>query len=90
MTSFLPGQEAGNVEVVLESRFGEFNEDPEEIAAIVSSWLKDPVLLADMSKRAKEVGRPHAAADIALEIGTQANAWKSLNAGTKRMADLEW
>ena len=90
MTSFLPGQEAGNVEVVLENQFGEFNEDPEEIATIVSSWLKDPNLLGEMSRRAKKVGRPHAAADIAIDIGTQANAWKSLNAGTKRMTDLEW
>lgn len=89
MTSFLPGQEAGNVEVVLEDEFGEFNEDPEEIAAIVSSWLKDPKLLEEMSRRAKKAGRPHAAADIALDIGTQANTWKSLNVGTKRMSDLK-
>ena len=80
MTSFLPGQEAGNVEVVLENEFGEYNDDPEEIAPIVSSWIKDPNLLGEMSRQAKKVGRPHAAADIALDIGTEANAWKRLNA----------
>ena len=90
LTSFLPGQEAGNVEVVLENNFGEFNEKPEEIATIAASWLKNPDLLGEMSRQATKVGRPHAAADIVLDIGTQANAWKKLNAGTKRMTDLEW
>lgn len=90
MTSFLPGQEAGNVEVVLENEFGEYNDDPLVIAPIVSSWLKDPKRLSEMSRRAKKVGRPNAAADIVLDIGTAANAWKSMGAGAKRMSDLEW
>jgi 1,2-diacylglycerol 3-beta-galactosyltransferase len=77
MTSFLPGQESGNVDVVLETGFGEYNRKPVEIAGIVSSWLQNPELLAEMSKKAKSIGRPHAAADIVLDMGTAANAWKS-------------
>ena len=90
MTSFLPGQEAGNVEVVLENEFGEYNDDPIEIAPIVSSWLKDPAKLAEMSRNAKATGRPHAAEEIVLDIGEAANAWKSMQTGTKRMSDFDW
>ncbi|CAB9497829.1 Monogalactosyldiacylglycerol synthase 2, chloroplastic [Seminavis robusta] len=88
MTSFLPGQEAGNVDVVLENNFGEYNDKPVEISEIVSGWLQNPELLAEMSKNAKSVGRPHAAEEIVIDIGTCANAWKSLDSGAGRMSDL--
>lgn len=89
MTSFLPGQEAGNVDIVLENDFGAYNDKPPEIAKIVTSWLKDPSFCAEMSRRAVKVGRPNAAADIVIDIGTSANAWKALN-NDKRMTDVEW
>ena len=89
MTSFLPGQEAGNVDIVLENDFGKFNDKPPEIAEIVTSWLKDPDFCAEMSRRAVTVGRPNAAKEIVIDIGTSANAWKSLN-NDKRMTDIEW
>ena len=90
MTSFLPGQEAGNVDVVLENEFGAYNDDPVEIAQQVTEWMKDPKHLEEMSRNARKVGRPHAAADIVLDIGTAANAWKSLSPDAKRMTDFEW
>ena len=90
MTSFLPGQEAGNVDIVLENDFGAYNDKPVEIAQIVTAWLKDPAFLADMSRRAVTVGRPNAAADIVIDIGTSANAWKTLNGDAKRMTEVEW
>jgi len=89
MTSFLPGQEAGNVDVVLENEFGAYNDDPVEIAQQVAAWMKDPELVNEMSRKAKKVGRPHAAADIVLEMGTAANAWKKLSPKSKRMTDLK-
>jgi len=67
--SFLPGQEAGNVNVVLDGGFGDYCEDPDIIADEVSCWLKDSQLLKEMSQNAKEVGVPHAASDIAFDIG---------------------
>lgn len=88
MTSFLPGQEAGNVDIVLENDFGAFNDKPVEIGQIVAAWLKDPSLLADMSRRAVTVGRPNAAADIVIDIGTTANAWKILNKDSKSMSEI--
>ena len=87
LTSFLPGQEAGNVDVVLESGFGEYCDDPVAIGEEVASWLNDDAYMAEMSHNAREAGRPHAAADIVLDIGTTANAWKSLG-NSRRMTEL--
>jgi 1,2-diacylglycerol 3-beta-galactosyltransferase len=87
LTSFLPGQEAGNVDVVLENGFGEFCDDPVAIGQEVASWLNDDAIMAEMSRQATKVGRPHAAGDIVLDIGTTANAWKSLG-NRRRMTEL--
>jgi len=69
LTSFLPGQEAGNVNVVLDGGFGDYCEDPDGIADEVACWLNDERLMREMSHKAREVGHSHAASDIALEIG---------------------
>ena len=79
LRSFLPGQESGNVDVVLEAGFGDFCQDPDEIAREVACWLKDDDLLATMSKSASEVGHPHAAEDIVLDIGNITKAWMDVN-----------
>lgn len=79
MTSFLPGQEAGNVDVVLESGFGEFNKKPSKIGEIVTSWLQDKSLLESMSQKAMEAGNPYAADEIVEDIGRQTIAWMNLN-----------
>ncbi|OEU06991.1 UDP-Glycosyltransferase/glycogen phosphorylase, partial [Fragilariopsis cylindrus CCMP1102] len=79
MTSFLPGQEAGNVDVVLESQFGEYNNKPTEIASIVTSWLQDPTLLTKLSQSAMEAGNPYAADEIVNDIGSNTVAWMNLN-----------
>lgn len=77
--SFLPGQEAGNVDVVLESRFGEYNKNPAKIGAIVTSWLQDEPLLQSMSQAAMVAGNPYAADEIVEDIGRQTVAWMNLN-----------
>ena len=77
--SFLPGQEAGNVDVVLESQFGEYNNKPTEIASIVTSWLQDPTLLTKLSQSAMEAGNPYAADEIVNDIGSNTVAWMNLN-----------
>lgn len=66
LTSFLPGQEAGNVEFVVESGFGDFS--PRHTASLVSEWLQTPGLLDLMSQNAHRTGCPDAAAEIAVEI----------------------
>jgi 1,2-diacylglycerol 3-beta-galactosyltransferase len=79
LNSFLPGQEAGNVDVVLEGGFGEFSKKPSKIADIVASWLQDDELLSRMSKAAMEAGNPYAADEIVKDIGRQTVAWMKLN-----------
>jgi 1,2-diacylglycerol 3-beta-galactosyltransferase len=79
MTSFLPGQEAGNVDVVLEGGFGQYQKRPAEIAKVVRSWLQDGELLSSMSKAALAAGNPYAADEIVRDIGRQTVAWMNLN-----------
>eukprot|EP00985_Skeletonema_marinoi_P035247 scaffold46035_cov204-Skeletonema_marinoi.AAC.4 len=69
VTSHLPGQEAGNVDIVLDGGFGDYCEDPETIALEIACWLQDSQLLDVMSKKAQAVGHPHAAEEIAQDIG---------------------
>jgi 1,2-diacylglycerol 3-beta-galactosyltransferase len=79
VTSFLPGQEAGNVDYVLENGFGDYNQDPVQIGETVATWLQDPGLLEGMSHRSFEIGQPQAAEEIVLDIGSITQAWKILN-----------
>eukprot|EP00553_Chaetoceros_curvisetus_P009676 CAMPEP_0204633914 /NCGR_PEP_ID=MMETSP0717-20131115/28170_1 /ASSEMBLY_ACC=CAM_ASM_000666 /TAXON_ID=230516 /ORGANISM="Chaetoceros curvisetus" /LENGTH=235 /DNA_ID=CAMNT_0051652203 /DNA_START=13 /DNA_END=720 /DNA_ORIENTATION=+ len=69
ITSFLPGQEAGNVDIVLDGEFGAFCKKPPKIAQIVTSWLQDDAKLDELSRNSAKVGNPHAASNIALDIG---------------------
>lgn len=77
--SFLPGQEAGNVDVVLESGFGEYKKRPSEIAKVVGAWLTDCALLNSLSRAATKAGNPYAADEIVADIGQQTIAWMNLN-----------
>jgi 1,2-diacylglycerol 3-beta-galactosyltransferase len=79
MTSFLPGQEAGNVDFVLENGFGDYCDDPVEIAEEVSGWLQNPQTLVQLSEKAQAVGRPDAAEEIVRDIGSITHTWMALN-----------
>jgi len=81
LTSFLPGQEAGNVDVVLESGYGAFDKNPEVIGETVSGWLLDESKLAELSKAASRAGNPNAAKEIADDIGKHTQNWIKLNEG---------
>lgn len=66
LSGFLPGQEEGNVRFVQENAIGVLRQKPEEIAETLREWLlPDNAALAHMSARARELGRPRAALDIA-------------------------
>jgi len=69
ITSFLPGQEAGNVDIVVDGGFGLYRKYPNEIAGTVADWLNDDTLLEKMSINSAKVGNPNAASDIVLDIG---------------------
>jgi len=72
LSSFLPGQEKGNVDYVIDSGFGSYSPQPDVIAKTVTSWLKDPEELAKRSKLSAACSRPRATMQIAEVIG---NKW---------------
>mmetsp|Transcript_4680 Transcript_4680/g.6487 ORF Transcript_4680/g.6487 Transcript_4680/m.6487 type:complete len:535 (-) Transcript_4680:273-1877(-) len=88
LTSYLPGQEAGNVNVVLDAGFGDYNRDPKLIATEVAVWLQDKDLLRTMSESTKRVGQPNAASDIAYDIGEITQDFMSLNGERKSALTL--
>lgn len=87
MNSFLPGQEAGNVDVVLDAGFGAYNKKPYEIAIEVATWLQDETKLVEMSQNSKKVGHAKAAAEIVSDIGDITLSWMELNGERKSVVD---
>jgi UDP-N-acetylglucosamine:LPS N-acetylglucosamine transferase len=83
LTSFLPGQEEGNVDYVVEGGFGAFcqDSDPQAVAEEVTLWLNDNQKLKEMSMAAKRCGAPNAARDIVKQIGDSTLKWRELNEG---------
>lgn len=79
LLSFLPGQEAGNVEVVLEGGFGDYCKEPEGVAEEIACWLQDENLMQTMSSAALKVGHAHAAEEIVKDIGEITHSWMALN-----------
>ena len=84
LTSYLPGQEEGNIDFVLKNEFGAYvsDSDPDGVARQCSTWLRDEEKLAEMSKKATEAGVPNAAEDIARYIGQSVIRWKVHNEAT--------
>lgn len=81
LTSFLPGQEEGNVGFVVDGGFGTFCEDsnPQEVARQVGEWLQDDDKMRQMSEAAKAKGAPYAARDIVQMIGDSTLKWREHN-----------
>ena len=82
--SFLPGQEAGNVDIVLDGEFGAFCKNPIGIADEVATWLENDPLLNQLSRNAMKEGHPHAAVDIVREIGDSTQRWIEQNQQQKQ------
>jgi UDP-N-acetylglucosamine:LPS N-acetylglucosamine transferase len=81
LTSYLPGQEEGNVDFVIDGGFGAYcdDSDPLAIAEELCMWLNDDKKLNTLSKAAHAKGAPHAARDIARVIGESTLKWIDLN-----------
>merc|ERR1712150_130952 len=81
LTSFLPGQEEGNVDFVLEGKFGMYcsDSDPFGVADEVLNWLTNEDILQALSVAAKSKGAPDAAAEIVKSIGESTLKWKHMN-----------
>jgi len=68
LSSYLPGQEEGNVPFVEDAGFGTYSGDPTKIADTVSTWLSSPDMLKDMQGNALVAARPTATIDIAKDL----------------------
>mmetsp|Transcript_26769 Transcript_26769/g.41175 ORF Transcript_26769/g.41175 Transcript_26769/m.41175 type:complete len:298 (+) Transcript_26769:1122-2015(+) len=81
LTSFLPGQEEGNVDYVVEGGFGTFCEDtdPQAIAEEIADWLSNDEKMMAMCEAAKKFGAPYAARDIVQMIGDSTLKWREHN-----------
>jgi len=80
LTSFVPGQEEGNVSFVTEAGAGKFVQetDPNKIADTVLDWLCDKEMMEQMSKAARKLAKPRATLEIARRLGDDL-----LNLGTE-------
>ncbi|KAJ8604583.1 hypothetical protein CTAYLR_007630 [Chrysophaeum taylorii] len=69
LSSFLPGQEAGNVKFVVKTHeFGVFKRRPKKIAREIRRLLEDDATRHSMAARALEAAKPDATTDIARDI----------------------
>ena len=72
LSSFLPGQEEGNVPFVVDQGFGAFETEPAAIAETIAGWLADPDALARMSAAALAAARPSSTRDIVADLANLA------------------
>ena len=81
LTSFLPGQEEGNIDFVIDGGFGTYvsDSDPVGIAEEICMWLTDEERRAKLSAAAKLNGAPWAARDIVQQIGDSTIKWREIN-----------
>ena len=91
LTSFLPGQEEGNVDYVVDGKFGAYchDSDPPAIAEEVADWLSHEDKLAELSQAARSKGAPFAARDIVKQIGDSTLNWIDLNENHANSEALE-
>jgi 1,2-diacylglycerol 3-beta-galactosyltransferase len=67
ITSWLPGQEEGNVEFVVRENVGRVSKDPKRVVEIIKEFQEASEFEA-LKKNIKRVSRPQAAIEIAHEI----------------------
>ncbi|MCA9959131.1 MAG: glycosyltransferase [Anaerolineales bacterium] len=69
ISGYIPGQEAGNVQYVLENEAGAYATEPTEIATLVHDWLTPGnETLTRMMQNAARLARPNASLEIARHI----------------------
>ncbi|CEM34604.1 unnamed protein product [Vitrella brassicaformis CCMP3155] len=69
LSSYLPGQETGNIPFVEDGRFGAYAPRKDALGRAVRRWLDDPDMRDEMGRRAIEKATPSATLQIAREIG---------------------
>ena len=69
LTSFLPGQESGNVDIVLEASFGNFSTSVPEVSELVTNLMRDGGLRAEMSRNGEKIGDARAGRELRRLFG---------------------
>ena len=70
----IPGQETGNVRLVIENEAGVYLPKPEKVAERIKEWLAEgPELLKQRAANARKIARPEAVWDIADAVWDWAN-----------------
>mmetsp|Transcript_23859 Transcript_23859/g.94622 ORF Transcript_23859/g.94622 Transcript_23859/m.94622 type:complete len:639 (+) Transcript_23859:142-2058(+) len=70
ISSYLPGQEAGNVKFVTRDfKFGEYRRRPKRIAKTIKRWLRDDTERSALAERAESAATRDATTKIARDIG---------------------
>ena len=70
----IPGQETGNVKLVLENDAGVYLPKPEKVVSKIIDWLAEgPEMLAKRSANARRIARPNAVWEIAEAVWDFAN-----------------
>lgn len=74
ITNPIPGQEERNARYLLKQGAAERADNPEEIAALVQTYLDHPARLERMTERSKGLAKPYAAMEVARWICQQVAA----------------
>ena len=77
LSSYLPGQEEGNVPYVEENGFGCYEGSPEGLASRVEEWFASTDMLERMRDDALTAARPDATLDIARDLADMVLAKKA-------------
>ncbi len=74
LSGFLPGQERGNVDYVVENHVGAYCPSPDQIVRTLREWFAPKSdLLAQYSARACEIARPYAAVEVVRRLDEMLN-----------------
>lgn len=74
LSDAIPGQEEGNVQLVVESGAGVYAPKPEEVAQAVAEWLDEGIEgLQKRAENARKIAHPNAVWDIADEVWSYAH-----------------
>ena len=96
LSSYLPGQESGNVGFVVDGGFGAYSGEPSTIASTVCGWLDDDDRLREMSELSLAASRPAATEQIADDIAALVHSTDAPAAAPPRempsttMTPLRW
>jgi len=77
LNGYIPGQEEGNIDYVLEHKVGAFEKDPNKVAQLVKQWVASAAEGPDsefnqMVRRAKALGTPESLARICKDLAALA------------------